>query len=43
MRNDRDADRKDKDKFVVCFDLENVITLPKAEMSSFFYKRKLTI
>ena len=43
MRNDRNVDRKDKDKFVVCFDLENGITLPKAEISSFFYKRKLTL
>ena len=43
MRSDSNADRQNPVKFVVCFDLENVITLPKAEISSFFYKRKLTL
>jgi len=28
---------------LVVFDLENVKTLPKAEVDSFFYKRKLTL
>ncbi len=28
---------------MVVFDLENVITLPKADVGSFFYKRKLTL
>ena len=43
-------EEKKKDKLLnntkcllVVFDLENVITLPKAEVGSFFYKRKLTL
>ena len=28
---------------IVIFDLENVISLPKEEISSFFYKRKLSL
>ena len=40
MRANREAD-KQRGQPVLCFDLENVITLPKAEISSFFYKRKL--
>ncbi|ESO85598.1 hypothetical protein LOTGIDRAFT_155085 [Lottia gigantea] len=28
---------------VVCFDLENVLALPRANVSSFFYKRKLSV
>ena len=31
------------DMCIIIFDLENVITLPKAEISSFFYKRKLSL
>lgn len=37
---ERDSDRS-SDKLVICFDLENVITLPKADVKNFFYKRKL--
>ena len=43
-------EEKKKDKLLnntkcllVVFDLENVITFPKAEVGSFFYKRKLTL
>ena len=44
----REEKNKDKDKLIkncllVVFDLENVITLPKADVGSFFYKRKLTL
>ena len=35
MRINREADKK-SGKYVLCFDLENVITLPKADISSFF-------
>jgi hypothetical protein len=42
MRDERKADKVGK-KMVVCFDLENVITLPKAGTSNFFYKRKLNL
>lgn len=28
---------------MLCFDLENVITCPKAEISSFFYNSKLNV
>ena len=31
---ERDNDRRDKTQVVVCFDLENVIILPKANVSS---------
>ena len=34
---------KEVTSLLVVFDLENVITLPKAEVGSFFYKRKLTM
>ena len=40
---ERNADRCNKDAFVVCFDLENVFSLPRANISSFFYKRKLNV
>jgi hypothetical protein len=42
VRSERDKDRREKNKLVLCFDLENVFTLPKCGISSFFYKRKLT-
>ena len=31
------------DTAVICFDMENVIALPRANISSFFYKRKLNL
>ena len=40
---ERDTDRKKKQEIVVCFDLENVITCPRANVSNFFYKRKLNV
>ena len=45
MRSEKDRDKKDdtESKIMVVFDLENVITLPKADVGSFFYKRKLTL
>lgn len=43
MREERRTDRNNKDKLVVSFDLQNVITCPKAEISSFFYRRKLNM
>ena len=39
----RNEHRQAKDKLVITFDLENVINVPHAEISSFFYKRKLTL
>jgi hypothetical protein len=38
---ERDSDRNDKTQVVVCFDLQNVTVLPKANVSNFYYKRKL--
>ncbi|XP_060590180.1 uncharacterized protein LOC132745308 [Ruditapes philippinarum] len=38
---ERDKDRMNKTDMIVSFDLENVILLPKANVSNFFYKRKL--
>ena len=40
---ERDKDRKNEDMVVVAFDLENVITCPRANISNFFYKRKLNV
>ena len=37
---ERDNDRKDKNKFTVCFDLQNVFALPNADVSNLFYRRK---
>ena len=42
-KTERDKDRKDKNKFTVCFDLQNVFALLTAEVSNFFYKRKLNV
>ncbi|XP_076107556.1 uncharacterized protein LOC143075857 [Mytilus galloprovincialis] len=39
---ERDNDRS-SDKAVLCFDMENVITCPRANISNFFYKRKLNV
>ena len=40
---ERDKDQKDNTKFTVCFDLQNGFALPTAEVSNFFYKRKLNV
>ena len=40
-QNERNDDRKDTSQCVICFDLQNVITLPRADVKNFFYKRKL--
>ena len=42
-KTERDKDRKDKSKFTVCFDLQNVFALPTADVSNFFYRRKLNV
>jgi hypothetical protein len=39
---ERDLDRQ-SDSIVLCFDLENVIPCPRAEVSNFFYKRKIKV
>lgn len=41
----RTEHKKDKDSQtpILYFDLENVITCPRAEISSFFYTRKLNV
>lgn len=39
--NDRDND--DEKVITVCFDMENVLTCPRANVSNFFYKRKLNV
>jgi hypothetical protein len=42
-KTERDTDRNldDPTTATICFDLENVIALPRADISNFFYKRKL--
>lgn len=44
-REERDKDRKlvEDTKAVICFDLQNVITCPRANISNFFYKRTLNV
>lgn len=42
-RNRRQSDRELKEKVVLSFDLQNVLTCPKAEVSKFFYKSKLSV
>lgn len=45
MRGEREKDRENKNPncAVVCFDLENVINLPKSDVSVLFYKQKLNV
>lgn len=45
MRNEREKDRNNKinTTAVICFDLENVLPLPKTNVGSAFYKRKLNM
>jgi len=38
-----DRKRKEANVLVLSFDLENVITVPKADISSFFYRKKLNV
>jgi len=40
---ERTTDRDDKERCVVCFDMQNVFALPEANISNFFYKRKLNV
>lgn len=44
-REKRFSDRKlvDDTKTGICFDLQNVLTCPRANISTFFYKRKLIV
>ena len=41
MRDARNIDKEDTTNLVIEFNLENMITLPKSEISCCFYKRKL--
>jgi hypothetical protein len=43
MRESRNADRQDKSKHVLTFDLENVITCPRTEIGTFFYLQKINL
>ncbi|XP_046685891.1 uncharacterized protein LOC124371586 [Homalodisca vitripennis] len=43
MREARHKDRENSDATVLSFDLQNVITCPRAEISSFFYFSKLNV
>ena len=45
MREEKNKDKltTNENCLLVVFDLENEITLPKADVVSFFYKRKLTL
>ena len=43
MRSEKDIAKTDNSILLLVCDLQNVVTLPKAEVSSFFYKKKLTM
>ena len=42
-RAKRKLDKTDKTKAAICFDLQNVITCPRASTSNFYYKRKFNV
>nr|CAH7721859.1 unnamed protein product [Callosobruchus chinensis] len=42
-RAERNHDREDVEKVILCFDLQNVLTCPKADVNKFFYKSKLSV
>ena len=44
-REEREKDRKSKSRIeaIICFDLQNVIACPRANVSRFLYKKKLHI
>lgn len=44
-REERESDRKstNKTEAIICFDLQNALTCPRANVSNFFYKRKLNV
>ena len=42
-REERKRDKKNENILIVVFDLQNVVTLRKADISRFFYKHKLTM
>ena len=45
MRIEKEKDKieQTENKILIAFNLENIITLPKPDVGSFFYKRKLCI
>ncbi|KAF2891926.1 hypothetical protein ILUMI_14247 [Ignelater luminosus] len=43
MRKERQKDRADNHKAVLCFDLQNVLQFSKAEISQFYYKTKFSV
>ncbi|KAF2903827.1 hypothetical protein ILUMI_02348 [Ignelater luminosus] len=43
MREERQKDRVDNHKAVLCFDLQNVLQCPKAEIGQFYYKTKFSV
>lgn len=42
-REERDRKVVDDTKAVIYFDLQNVLTCPRTNISNFFYKRKLNV
>jgi hypothetical protein len=43
IRNDRNIDRNNKNKLVISFDLQKVITIPQSSVNNFYYKRKINV
>ena len=39
----QDKETENQNSAVLCFDLENVLTLPRSNVSNFFYRRKLAV
>ena len=42
-RTETSNDRNDETKAVLWFDLQNVLSCPKAEISNFYYKSKFSV
>ncbi|ESO84719.1 hypothetical protein LOTGIDRAFT_168383 [Lottia gigantea] len=42
-KSEREKDRNNSETFTICFDLQNVFALPTADVSNFFYRRKLNV
>lgn len=42
-RNEKKKDKEDKNTVILCFDLENVLSCPRAEIGSFYYKSKFNV
>lgn len=42
-RNEKNTDKEDENTVILCFDLQNVLSCPRAEISSFYYRSKFNV